>query len=354
MHARSLALLCLFITTALLLTGCARARERRDARQAASGATATVEASANAPSAPPPSVAPSSDATAESQPLATPPSSNCGGRTATGSSIETLESDGVQRSYRLYVPSSYQAGVPTALVLNYHGLGSNALEQERYSDFPALADREGFIVATPEGTGQPQEWYLYGPVEAGYVDDFAFTDRLIDEVSAHYCIDASRVYATGISNGGGMTSLVGCVLSDRIAAIAPVAGSPYVEERCRAADPVPIIAFHGTDDPLVPFEPSLGVGRLDLFSAGVRNNMHDWAQHNGCDLTLHTQRVAADVVLESYANCDSGADVELYVIEGGGHTWPGASRDIAALGNTTHSISATTLAWQFFQAHPRP
>jgi polyhydroxybutyrate depolymerase len=264
-----------------------------------------------------------------------------------------LESDGVQRSYRLYVPASYQPGVAVPLVLNYHGLGSNALEQERYSDFPSLADREGFIVATPQGTGQPQEWYLYGPVESGYVDDFAFTNRLIDDISAHYCIDASRIYATGISNGGGMTSLVGCALSDRIAAIAPVAGSPYAEERCRGAGPVPVIAFHGTDDPLVPFEPSPGIGRLDLFSAGVRNNMHDWAQHNGCDLTLKTQRVAADVVLESYSSCNNDADVELYVIEGGGHTWPGAARDVDILGATTHSISATELAWSFFKEHPK-
>ncbi|HEU0075813.1 MAG TPA: PHB depolymerase family esterase [Dehalococcoidia bacterium] len=350
MPYRFLTLLSLLLLASLLLTGCAKARERREARQAAAGATATVRVAASDPSArlgatPVPGNAP---ANASER----PPAASCDAAAATGPSIETLESGGTQRSYRLFVPSSYDASTPMPLVLNFHGFGSNALEQERYSDFPALAEREGFIVATPDGTNSPQRWYIYGQLEPGYVDDFGFTGELIDAISARYCIDSSRVYATGISNGGGITSLLGCRLNDRIAAIAPVAGSPYSPPACSGAGPMPVVAFHGTDDALVPFEGGPG-GRLGLPINPVRDNMRGWAEHNGCDLTLQTRRIAGDVVLESYGGCNGGANVQLYVIEGGGHTWPGASRDLAALGSTTHSVSATELAWRFFAEQAR-
>jgi polyhydroxybutyrate depolymerase len=264
--------------------------------------------------------------------------------------VESLDSGGMRRSYRLYVPTSYDASRPTALVLNFHGFGSNAVGQDVYSRYPQLAEAEGFIVATPDGTNDPQRWYIYGQLEPGYVDDFAFVEALIDHLAGRLCIDLSRVYATGISNGGGMTAQLACRLSGRIAAIAPVAGAPYAESQCRGAGPMPVISFHGTDDQSVPFEGGPG-GRLGLPLRAVRDNMRGWAQHNGCDPTLRTQRVAADVVLESYAGCDAGADVQLYVIEGGGHTWPGAERNVPGLGHTTRSISATELSWRFFAAH---
>ncbi len=354
MRIRALALLSLLFVASLLLTGCDKARERPEARQAAPDATGRRRDAGRG------HVNARQGATSTSRrPSQRPPSSQAPRRDwprpdwAPGSSIATLESGGVGRHYRLYVPLPYDASQPVPLVLNFHGLGSNAVEQERYSGFNDAAEQSGFIVVTPEGTGQPQEWYLYGPVEQGYVDDFAFVDDLLDHLESSFCIDASRVYATGISNGGGMTSLLGCRLNGRIAAIAPVAGSPYAPPLCDGAGPMPVVAFHGTADPLVPFEPAPDVGRLDLFNAGARANMLGWAQHNGCDLTLQTQRIASDVVLESYAGCTDGADVQLYVVEGGGHTWPGADRDIAVLGSTTHSISATELAWRFFTEHPK-
>jgi len=354
MRIRQTALLLLALAASLLLTGCEKAREQREARQAAADATSTVEARAGAPSAPVESVAEPTatplDATVA--PGTAPGTANCSALGEPGLHIETLNAGGVDRTYRLYVPASYDASTAMPLVLNFHGFASNALEQERYTDFPSLAEREGFIVATPEGTNDPQRWYIYGQAEAGYVDDFAFVDQLIDAISARYCIDPSRIYATGISNGGGMSSLLGCELNHRIAAIAPVAGSPYSELLCRDAGPMPVVAFHGTDDELVPFEGGPG-GRLGLPVTGVRGNMRDWAEHNGCNLTLQTERIAEDVVLESYGGCADGAGVHLYVIEGGGHTWPGASRDIALLGETTQSISATEVAWRFFSDHPR-
>jgi polyhydroxybutyrate depolymerase len=215
-----------------------------------------------------------------------------------------------------------------------------------------VADKEGFVLVTPDGTNSPQRWYIYGQLEPGYVDDFAFTNRLLDHLIATLCIDKSRIYATGISNGGGTASLVGCRLNERIAAVAPVAGAPFSNATCRGREPMPVIAFHGTDDELVPFEGGLG-GRLNLLVTSVRTNMREWAEHNGCNMTLQSERIAPDVVLESYRACKGGAEVLLYVVEGGGHTWPGSSRNINFLGATTQSIRASELMWGFFEQHTR-
>jgi len=278
--------------------------------------------------------------------------SGCGTAHGTGSSVEKMRSGGIDRSYRLYVPRTYDQARPAPVVLNFHGFGSNAREQEGYSRISAQSEAAGFIAVTPDGTGNPQRWYIYGRSEPGYVDDFAFVRELLDHLSAPLCLDQSRVYAMGISNGAGMSSLLGCELNDRIAAIAPVAGSPYSDVLCRGKRPMPVIAFHGSDDQLVPFEGGVG-GRLGLAVKGVRQNMKDWSGHNGCTAALNTERVAADILRESYSACKDGANVVLYVVEDGGHTWPGAAVDAALLGKTTHSIDATALAWQFFAEHAR-
>lgn len=358
MRFRAIALISLLLAASVLLTSCEGARERREARQAAVDATPTALSQDTAPldvTARPGDSSSTPPVESVSTLVSSPPrpaQPTCGGSVATGSTIEALESEGAKRSYRLYVPSSYDASRRLPLVLNFHGFGSSALEQERYSGIVSLAEQFGFIAVTPDGTSRPQRWYIYGRIEPGYGDDVAFVDRLLDAVSSNYCVDPSRIYAMGISNGGGMSALLGCRLSHRIAAIAPVAGSPYSSVICRDAGPMPITAFHGTDDSVVPFEGGLG-GRLGLQVNAVRDNMRGWAEHNGCDLTLSTQRIAADVTLESYGDCTNGADVQLYVVEGGGHTWPGSSRNIAALGSTTQSINAGEIAWRFFANHSK-
>jgi polyhydroxybutyrate depolymerase len=268
-----------------------------------------------------------------------------------GTKLESMQSGGIERTYRLHVPSGYDASRPTPLVLNFHGFASNAWDQEAYTRMTGQADKSGFVTVAPDGSGEPRRWYIYGRLEPSFVDDYAFTRELIDQLSAQLCIDPARIYATGMSNGGGMSSLLGCELNDPIAAIAPAAGSPYSMPACRGKAPMPIVAFHGTDDRTVPFEGGVA-GRLGLAAAGVRENMRRWAEHNGCTMTLKSQRIAFDVLLESYEGCRDGADVRLYVVEGGGHTWPGAD-DAEFLGHTTHSIDATAIAWQFFAEHPK-
>ncbi len=277
-------------------------------------------------------------------------SSGCGKTFAKGETLGTLTSSGVQRTYRLYVPASYSPSQPTALVLNFHGFGSTAKEQEAYSKMPQQADKSGFITVAPDGLDH--RWFIYSKLEPGYVDDFAFVSSLIDDLSSKLCIDSKRVFSTGISNGAAFSAQAACKLNDRIAAISTVAAEGYNAVYCSGKQPVPILAFHGTADKLVPFDggPS---GRLGLTSPPTRTNMANWAKFNGCNMTLATQQIASDVSLESYSQCRNNADTQLYVIDGGGHTWPGAI-NVLALGPTTHSIDATALMAAFFAAHPKP
>jgi polyhydroxybutyrate depolymerase len=268
-----------------------------------------------------------------------------------GSFPGTLTSGGLERQYILRVPISYTGEDAMPLVLNLHGHGSNAVEQAVYSGLPAKGEEEGFIVVTPQGTGVEPHWN-FTTVEAGAPNDVAFISDLLDTLETELCIDPSRVYAAGYSAGAAMSATLACFLSDRIAAIAPVAGL-YFFPGCPSVRPVSVIAFNGTDDKLVPFEGG-PVSNSALRVPPVEDSLQQWAEHDGCASGPQDQRVSDQVRLRRYDDCSEGATVELYAVEGGGHTWPGAAIDLPLLGATTHEISATDLIWAFFEAHPKP
>jgi polyhydroxybutyrate depolymerase len=267
-----------------------------------------------------------------------------------GSFPMTLTSGGLERAYILYVPTSYTGEYAMPLVLNLHGHGSNAGEQAIYSGLPAKGEEKGFIVVTPQGTGAEPHWN-FTTIEPGAPNDVAFISDLLDTLETELCVDPMRVYAAGISNGAAMSVTLACFLSDRIAAIAPVAGL-FFFPGCPSVRPVAVIAFNGTDDKLVPFEGG-PVSNSALSVAPVEDSLQLWAEHNACASGPQDERVSDDVRLRRYDDCSEGATVELYAVEGGGHTWPGAAIDIP-LGATTHEISATDLMWAFFEAHPKP
>ena len=306
--------------------------------------------SAAAPTSPPasaPSAAPSATALLRAQlgngcnqPL---PTGVALGRTT----VRQVSSAGIERLYRLHLPPNLSMAKPAAVVLNFHGLGSNAIEQEAYSGLSPVSDREGFILVSPDGTGSPRAWASSPNLPTG-VDDVLFTKDLLDRLQTDLCVDTTRIYSTGMSNGAFMSSRLACVLSDRIAAAAPVAGVGFAPaERC--GKPVAILAFHGTADRTVPFEEGL-IFNVLLY-AGARKSTADWASHNGCGPTPELSKVSEAVTRESYPKC-GGADVTLVVVKGGGHTWPGASIEIGRLGETTKDVSATEEIWKFFAAHP--
>ena len=260
----------------------------------------------------------------------------------------------------LHIPPSYSdtgGADATPLVLLFHGSGGNAREIARYTGLPAKADRAGFIAVMAQGlktTFIPKpEWTFttLGPHGPGDPDDVAFID---DALEAELCIDSARVFSTGFSAGAQLSVRLACDLSDRIAAIAPVAGvyfppfNPFhiPEPGCLSTRPVPVIAFHGAADKGVPFEG--GDGRPSIEDEHIPG----WAAHNGCASVPMEKQVTQNVRLVRYEECDEDATVELYVIDGGGHQWPDATVEFKFgpqnFGSATHEISANDLMWDFF------
>lgn len=265
---------------------------------------------------------------------------------APGDSTESIESGGLTRQYILHVPPGYDGTKPLPLVFNLHGAGSNASQQAFYSGLPKKADAEGFIVISPDGTGTPRQWNFLG-LKSG-ADDAGFIRDLLDRTEAELCIDATRVFATGISSGGAMSVSLACTLQDRITAVASIAAL-YYPPACPTARAVPVLEFHGTDDPVVPFKG----GRVGgLPSPDVEQAAAAWAKADGCATAPERRQATENVRVETFGGCRDGASVQLYVIEGGGHTWPGGAVDVNVLGATTREISATDILWQFFASAP--
>lgn len=261
----------------------------------------------------------------------------------------TLSFGGRERTFLLHVPTGYDRA-PTALVLNFHGYTSSAEQQEYYSVMSEAADREGFAVAYPQGTGTAASWNAgacCGSAVQQSIDDVGFTAALIDAVAEEMCLDPARVYSTGFSNGGFLSHRLACELSDRIAAVAPVAGVMGIEE-CDPGRAVPVLHFHGTLDGLVPYD---GGGVTGFPS--VEESTEGWAERDGCTGERQVSFDEGDAHCERWDSCDQGAAVELCVIDGGGHTWPGG-RVPAAAGKTSTDLAATDRMWQFFRDHPMP
>jgi polyhydroxybutyrate depolymerase len=258
----------------------------------------------------------------------------------------SLVSRGREREYELHVPRSYDERRPTPLVLSLHGAGLWGTGQRDASRWNEVADRHGFIVAYPSGHAGhgPRVW---GP------EDVPFIGELIDTLARAYHIDSTRVYVNGLSNGGGMSFVLSCTLRHRIAAVGMV-GAARTEafDWCPDKRPMPVIDFHGTADNAAAYRGGKSwVGPVfpDVESWDAR-----WARRNGCAATPGIDTVAADVVRRTWSGCSNAADVVLYTIIGGGHTWPGGPPMVAwALGRTTTSINASELMWQFFEKHGR-
>ena len=264
-----------------------------------------------------------------------------------------LISGGERRSYLLYVPESYRAGVPTPLVISFHGYADWPAHQMDISRWNKLADQYGFIVVYPSGSRFPLRWLMFGSQDSEHFPqpDVIFISDLIDKLSAEYSIDPARIYANGLSNGGGMSFVLSCELAERIAAIGLVAGaylSPWDE--CNPTRPVPAILFHGTADPIVPY-PGGPSRMFDLPFPNVPEWVATLAKRNGCAENPSQRPVTENVSLQQYTDC--AGEVIFYTIEDGGHTWPGGGLlpEFIA-GFTSQEIDATQLMWGFFQQHP--
>lgn len=290
-------------------------------------------------------------ATTEPSQEASAEGSQCapGWSAAPGDSEGTLTFGGLARTYLLHVPPDYNGTTPMPLVVNLHGFGSNASDQMLYSRFNQLADSEGLIIVAPNGSGTPPKWTFPG---LGAVNDVAFIGELIDELSGAICVDETRVYAAGMSNGAAISTFIACGLPGRIAAIGAV-GATAGPRLCPDGLTVPVITFRGTDDACVPYEGGTSSCGMMLPVVSAEEVARLWGEHNGCDTTPAAAQVSEHVRTTSYTNCTNSAEAILYTIDGGGHTWPG-SINVPRLGPVTDEIDATALIWEFFERYSTP
>ncbi len=266
----------------------------------------------------------------------------------------SIVSSGEKRQYLLYVPDSYDPNQPTPLVISIHGYAEWPAHQAQISRWDDLADELGFIVIYPSGLNFPKRWRTMGQVSTpgDPALDVKFISDLVDKLETEYNIDPARVFANGLSNGGGMSYLLACSLADRIAAIGGVSGAyTYPLDRCNPSRPVPLIAFHGDADPIVPYlgGPSRS---FNIPFPSVPEWMQGWAARNQCKTTTSIPQ-AGDVSGTAWTDCSQNADVTFYTIAGGGHSWPGGDPIPAwIVGKTSQDINATRVMWQFFEQHP--
>lgn len=279
-----------------------------------------------------------------------------------GDHTRKLTVDGRERSYLVHIPPKYDHKKPTPVVLVFHGAGTNAAITVSFTGMSKKSDEAGFIAVYPNGTGLGPFLTLnaggrQGKMAVGSADDVKYVGALLDDLATVTNVDFNRVYATGVSNGGMMCYRLAAEMSDRIAAIAPVAGTIAINE-CKPTRPVPVMHFHGRADSIVPFGgPDKGTPKFLTFKS-VEESIAIWRKLNECPdeptITEFPDKEddGTKVTKKCYGPGKDGAEVVLIEIEGGGHTWPGQIAPISLIGKSTLDISANDLMWEFFQMHP--
>lgn len=275
---------------------------------------------------------------------------------------KSIESGGIVRTYYVHVPAANSAAANLPVVLCFHGGGGTALGMTKISGMNSAADHNGFIVVYPQGINKG--WNDGRPVRQGRggANDVQFVSDLLRTLESEYNIDQSRIYATGLSNGGFFSQRLALELSRQIAAVGTVAASVSEEIAANRAnsEPVPIMLILGTADPLVPFAGGHIKWTVGEVLSG-QASLEFWRLHNGCQSQPHRTSVqntdandGATAVQEYYAG-PGGADVALITVHGGGHTWPRGLQylPISVVGQTCNDFDCCETLWQFFSQHPK-
>lgn len=285
--------------------------------------------------------------------------------------LNAIVVDGMRRTYYIHFPPAYESSSQLPLVLVLHGGGKgNGLTAAKYLGFTSLADNQGFVVVYPNGVNnywRDGRGYTHRGVSDTTVDDVGFISQLIDHLVREHHFDPKRVYVTGMSNGGMMTLRLGCELSAKLAAIAPVVANipKNIINSCRPKHLLPVLVMNGTDDPLVPYNG----GYVHFFRkkmgevVSTDETVSFWAKHNGCNSYPNTKKLPdrnrrdhSWVEVTTYTNPNNECEVTLYAIQGGGHTMPKRSNmpdRSRLLGHKNKDINGAKEIWKFFKRHVR-
>ena len=250
-----------------------------------------------------------------------------------GAANQQLTSGQQARTYRLFVPPGYDGHQRLPLVLDLHGSGGNSAGQARNSGFETLAATEKFIVATLDAADG--RWNF--PIQAGRPDDVAYVGDVIDHVAKQVCTDDTRIYSTGFSGGARMTSLLGCKLGSRLAAIAPVSGVRLPAGQC-SGRPIPVLTFHGLADPQNTYD-GHAAGRGEEWLESVPEALAGWARRDSCTGEAILDDPPGPLSTLRYEGCTDGSEVRIIRIDGLGHAW------------THKEVDTTAVMWQFFKSH---
>ena len=261
---------------------------------------------------------------------------------------KSITHDGLERDYIIHVPASYNSNTPIPLVFCFHGYGGDASSIMSYTNFNYISDTANFIVVFPQGTlfQGTTHWNVGGWTLGSSTNDIDFIDNLLDSISYGYNIDASRVYSTGMSNGGYMSFLLACQMSDKIAAIASVTGSmtPQTYNSCNPQHPTPVLQIHGTNDQVVPYlgDPS--------WTISINSVLEYWIDYNNCNTFSETTAITdintsdgSNVERKRWEDGNNSVVTEHLKVYNGGHDW------IGVWGNMDTHASAEV--WKFFSKY---
>ncbi len=271
---------------------------------------------------------------------------------------EHITVDGIKRDFVIYIPA-LNNNDKLPVIISLHGRLGTGEGMMSFADFRPIADREKFIIVCPDGINRSWNDGRATPSERKGIDDVHFIDQLITYLINTYNSDAKRVYVTGMSNGGFMSSRLACELTNRIAAVAVVGASMDNDMGYHPTKPIPIMYIQGTKDPLVPYtggELKKGAGGEIYSHAEV---LKLWAETDGCNKTPVITNLAdnagdgTSIIKEEYVNTSTGVKVTGFTVSNGGHTWPGGTQYMAKfiVGVVSHNLNACEEIWKFFKGY---
>lgn len=271
---------------------------------------------------------------------------------------DTLMIFGRNRFFKVHLPLGYTVQKEYPVVFVFHGGDGNPDNIEKTTDFSTKADKEGFIVVYPYGTGSfPKKlltwntWDCCGYADKKNIDDVSFIKKVLEIIKTKYSVNQNMIFATGLSNGGMMCYLLACEMPDQFAAVAPVAATMFDENQCTANSEISMIIFNSIDDKHIPYEGGIGDESIvKVEKMPVEKVVNFWVNKFNCVLLNKTE-------VSSYNKIDymnkKGTEIIFYKMMGGGHSWPGGERGRLFADKPVKDVSATDLIWDFFKNHPK-